>query len=454
MINQQLKHFKGRFPTIHLIAACLCASIVSITLVLLPSTPVEATRTTAVFETQQDDTPTPQAPSAERTLTKASPTAPEADTTDASDDAAPEAWRSYTVENGDTLSSLFTKAGVSAQTLYRVTHTAEHKKELTRLFPGQTVEFLIEGDELKKLRLIKSQLVSTLVEKTADGYRSTIIERQPEVQHRYVSGDIHNSLFTDAGAAGLPERLIMELASIFGWDVDFALDIRSGDSFSVIYEERYLDGEPIGEGNIVAAQFINQGRDLTALRYTDSNGRSSYYTPDGHSMRKAFLRTPVDFARISSRFSLSRKHPVLNRIRAHKGTDYAARTGTPIKAAGDGKIIWRGTKGGFGRTVIIQHGSNITTLYAHMSNYKRGQQNGSRVRQGDIIGYVGQSGLASGPHLHYEFRLNGVHKNPQTVALPHAAPIPRAEKPAFEAVANTLMTQLESYRATQVAALD
>ena len=170
-------------------------------------------------------------------------------------------------------------------------------------------------------------------------------------------------------------------------------------------------------------------------------------------MRKAFLRTPVDFARISSRFNLKRKHPVLNRIRAHKGTDYAARTGTPIKASGDGKIIWRGTKGGFGRAVIIQHGSNITTLYAHMSKYRKGQRSGSRVKQGDIIGYVGQSGLASGPHLHYEFRLNGVHKNPMRVKFPNAAPIPKKERSAFKTVAATLMTQLESYRTTQVAVL-
>ncbi|WP_372835118.1 OapA family protein, partial [Pontibacterium sp.] len=367
--------------------------------------------------------------------------------------AVDENWVRYTIGKGDTLSSLFSKAGLSSQDVYSVTNASRHNKGLSRIYPGQEISFLIENNELKKLRLIRSKLLSTQIEKTENGYVSQIIERKPEIQHRYASGVINSSLFVDAEKAGLSNRMIMSLASIFGWDVDFALDIRQGDSFSVIYEERFLDGKMIGEGNIIAAQFTNQGRLVTALRFTDSNGTSSYYTPNGKSMRKAFLRTPVDFARISSRFNLKRKHPVLNRIRAHKGTDYAARTGTPIKASGDGKIIWRGTKGGFGRAVIIQHGSNITTLYAHMSKYRKGQRSGSRVKQGDIIGYVGQSGLASGPHLHYEFRLNGVHKNPMRVKFPNAAPIPKKERPAFKAVAATLMTQLESYRTTQVAVL-
>ena len=246
----------------------------------------------------------------------------------------------------------------------------------------------------------------------------------------------------------------MELASLFGWDVDFVLDIREGDSFSVMYEEHFLDGEKIDEGPILAAQFTNQGNTFTALRYTDSAGDSNYFTPDGYSMRKAFLRSPVDFARISSRFNLQRKHPVLNRIRAHKGVDYAASTGTPIKSAGDGKIIFRGVKGGYGNVVIVQHGGNITTLYAHMKSFKRGQSVGSRVKQGQVIGFVGSSGLATGPHLHYEFRLNGVHKNPLTVKLPQAEPVAKAEKGSFDLAANKLMVQLETYQATQVAQLN
>ena len=466
MLKDQLRRFKGRFPTIHLIAACLCASIIGLTLTLLPSEEVSATRTTQQLnlpkQTRESlplpDTRSASLPAAQPLHAKLEIPAPAAHVTPAvsTPKAAPavdENWVSYTIGKGDTLSSLFSKAGLNSQDVYSVTNASRHNKGLSRIYPGQEISFLIENNELKKLRLIRSKLVSTHIEKTENGYVSQIIERKPEIQHRYASGVINSSLFVDAEKAGLSNRMIMSLASIFGWDVDFALDIRQGDSFSVIYEERFLDGKMIGEGNIIAAQFTNQGRLVTALRFTDSNGTSSYYTPNGKSMRKAFLRTPVDFARISSRFNLKRKHPVLNRIRAHKGTDYAARTGTPIKASGDGKIIWRGTKGGFGRAVIIQHGSNITTLYAHMSKYRKGQRSGSRVKQGDIIGYVGQSGLASGPHLHYEFRLNGVHKNPMRVKFPNAAPIPKKERSAFKTVAATLMTQLESYRTTQVAVL-
>lgn len=467
MLKDQLRRFKGRFPTIHLIAACLCASIIGLTLTLLPSEEVSATRTTQQLnlpkQTRESlplpDTRRASLPAALPTQAKLEKPTPATQATPAaaaSSKAAPaidEKWVSYTIGKGDTLSSLFSKVGLNSRDVYSVTNASRHNKGLSRIYPGQKISFLIENNELKKLRLVRSKLVSTQIEKTENGYVSQIIERKPEIQHRYASGVINSSLFVDAEKAGLSNRMIMSLASIFGWDVDFALDIRQGDSFSVIYEERFLDGKMIGEGNIIAAQFTNQGRLVTALRFTDSNGTSSYYTPNGKSMRKAFLRTPVDFARISSRFNLKRKHPVLNRIRAHKGTDYAARTGTPIKASGDGKIIWRGTKGGFGRAVIIQHGSNITTLYAHMSKYRKGQRSGSRVKQGDIIGYVGQSGLASGPHLHYEFRLNGVHKNPMRVKFPNAAPIPKKERSAFKTVAATLMTQLESYRTTQVAVL-
>lgn len=466
MLKEQLKRFKGRFPTIHLMAACLCASIIGLTLMLLPSEEVSATRSTQQISLPKQiheslplaDTRTSAPRSAQPLQAKlevmTAPMPSEKTTrVEKTSSASDENWVDYTIGKGDTLSSLFSKAGLSSQDVYSVTNAARHNKGLSKIFPGQKIHFLIENKKLKKLRLIRSELVSTLVEKTDNGYVSRIIERKPEIQHRYASGVINSSLFVDAEKAGLSNRMIMSLAAIFGWDVDFALDIRQGDSFSIIYEERFLDGRMIAEGNIIAAQFTNQGRLVTALRFTDSKGKSSYYTPNGKSMRKAFLRTPVDFARISSRFNLKRKHPVLNRIRAHKGTDYAARTGTPIKASGDGKIIWRGTKGGYGRAVIIQHGSNITTLYAHMSKYRKGQRSGSRVKQGDIIGYVGKSGLASGPHLHYEFRLNGVHKNPMRVKFPNAAPIPKKERTAFKAVAATLMTQLESYRTTQVAVL-
>ncbi len=243
----------------------------------------------------------------------------------------------------------------------------------------------------------------------------------------------------------------MELANIFGWDIDFALEIRAGDQFTVVYQEDYLDGRKLRDGPILAAEFVNQGRTYRAVRYVDKNGHADYFTPDGKSVRKAFLRTPVKIARISSRFNLRRKHPILNRIRAHKGVDYAAPKGTPIRASGDGRISYRGRKGGYGKTVIIEHGGGISTLYGHMSRYARKKRTGTRVKQGDIIGYIGKTGLASGNHLHYEFRVNGVHRNPLTVKLPAAKPIARNLKADFERQIQPLIAQLDALSRTMLA---
>ncbi len=243
----------------------------------------------------------------------------------------------------------------------------------------------------------------------------------------------------------------MELAAIFGWDVDFALDIRAGDSFTVVYEELYLNGEKLRDGDILAAEFNNRGKRYRAIRYQDPRGRTEYYSPDGKNMRKAFLRTPVAFTRISSRFSLGRKHPILHHIRAHKGVDYAAPRGTPIKATGDGKIVFRGRKGGYGNTIIIQHGGRYSTLYAHMSRFARSLRTGRRVRQGQVIGYVGSTGLATGPHLHYEFRINGAHHNPLTVRLPDASPLPRKYRRNFKASTAPYLAQLDLLKRNMLA---
>ncbi|MGI9329730.1 MAG: M23 family metallopeptidase, partial [Gammaproteobacteria bacterium] len=227
----------------------------------------------------------------------------------------------------------------------------------------------------------------------------------------------------------------------------------AGDQFQIIYDELWRDGERLGDGEILAAEFINQGESFRAIRYEDPQGRVDYYTPDGHSVRKAFVRAPLSFSRISSNFNPKRRHPKLNTIRAHKGVDYAAPTGTPVKAAGDGKVIHRGVKGGYGKTVILQHGGNITTLYAHLSRYGK-FRNGTRVRQGQIIGYVGSTGLATGPHLHYEYRTNGVHRNPRTVKLPDAEPINPEYLPEFRAIASDLLEQLEARPGLAVARVD
>jgi murein DD-endopeptidase MepM/ murein hydrolase activator NlpD len=249
----------------------------------------------------------------------------------------------------------------------------------------------------------------------------------------------------------MADSVTMDMAYMFQWDIDFIQDVRVGDSFTLVYEELWRDGEKLRNGNIVAAEFINQGDVYRAARYRDPSGRSDYYTPDGRSVRKAFLRAPVEFTRISSNFNPSRRHPVLNTIRAHRGVDYAAPTGTPVIASGDGKVIARGIDGGYGNAVVLQHGGNVTTLYGHLSRFGS-QRIGSRVKQGEVIGYVGRTGLATGPHLHYEYRVGGVHKNPRTVPLPAADPVPADYKSDFEANAAPLWRQLDLYQQAHVAA--
>ena len=234
-----------------------------------------------------------------------------------------------------------------------------------------------------------------------------------------VQGTIRTSLGDAARKANLSEPLLDQLTQIFAWDIDFAINLHPGDRFTVVYEKGGFNGAD----DIVAAEFTNRGRTYRAVRYIDKDGYANYYSPEGNPLQKAFLSTPVDFARISSGYSLHRRHPVLNRIRAHKGVDYAARTGTPVKATGAGAISFLGRKGGYGQVVIIQHGDRYETVYAHLSGYKGGLRQGSRVRQGEVIGYVGQTGLATGPHLHYEFRIDGMHQNPLTAKVSTSTPV-------------------------------
>lgn len=359
--------------------------------------------------------------------------------------AAIENWVEYDVRPGDSLTTLFKRAGLSPRDVYKISQAASGTDALKTLRPGQTLALLIEDGVLNKLRHMRSRLSTTLIELTESGYIVRQLDRTPEARQDYVEGHISRSLFMDAKDAGLPTLTTMQLAEIFGWDIDFALDIREGDQFRVLYEQDYLDGELLESSRILAAQFVNQNRTHTALLFTDSKGNPGYFSPDGRSMRKAFLRSPVDFRRISSGFKPERYHPVLGRKRPHRGVDYAAATGTPIKAAGDGKVIWHGSKGGYGRTVILQHGSAITTLYAHMSRYQKGVNSGTRVKQGQVIGYVGASGLATGPHLHYEFRINDEHQNPLTISLPAAEPVSAQELDAFKIEARRLLTELDRH---------
>lgn len=376
-------------------------------------------------------------------------------------EAKSDPWQTLTIKRNDTLSTLFQRAGIPEGEVYRLTSSSKRANQIARqLRPGHELHFLLnEQKQLQQLRVIEDKLHYTeFVRDETHGYQTQDVTLTPDILYEFAEAHIDTSLFASANEAGIEDRLTMKLAEVFGWDIDFAMDIRSGDSFHMLYEQLYLNGEKIANGEIVAAEFRNKGQIFQAIRYTNSLGETGYYTPEGASMRKAFLRSPIEFARISSHFNLKRKHPILHTIRAHKGTDYAAARGTPIRATGDGRISFAGTKGGYGRTVIIQHGSSYETLYSHLQNYAKGVRNGFKVKQGQVIGYVGSSGLATGPHLHYEFHVSGAQRNPITIKFPLTASISDEEKPRFLAITSRHMLQLASYLGrptpTQLALLD
>ncbi|ETI60307.1 peptidoglycan DD-metalloendopeptidase family protein [Marinomonas profundimaris] len=353
--------------------------------------------------------------------------------------------QSVEVQPGDSLSRVLSSRGISAQDIYKVSLADKKQKTLLQMKPGQILNFTNNemSGELTHLTLVLNRLDSVTFEREDDKFNRTDTSRIPDIIQTYKEAEINNSLFVDGLRSGIEQSLLIELANIFGWDIDFALDIRKGDSLSVLYEEKFLDGEKIGYGNIIAAQFINNGRTYQAIRYKTGKG-ASYYTPDGLAMRKAFIRTPVDFTRISSKFNPNRLHPIFKTSRPHRGVDYAAASGTPVKAAGDGKISFAGKQNGYGNVVIIDHGRGYQTLYAHLKGFARGTKRGARIQQGRIIAYVGQTGWATGPHLHYEFRINGTHKNPVTVRLPNDAPMPKKDLEKYLPYAKQVVATLSN----------
>lgn len=355
-------------------------------------------------------------------------------------------WQETELKPGDNLSRIFTRHSLSAADALAI--AASDPKRVLNLQPGQIIKWQSsDSNNVTRLRIETSPLIAHVFARGIDGtYEYSLDEKVADRRPKFAHATINSSLFLDGARQDIPQSTLIELAGLFGWDIDFALDIRQGDEFSLIYEELFLEGERIGFGNILIAQFINRGREITAIRYEDGNGDAQYYDPSGHSMRKEFLRNPIDFARISSRFNLKRKHPVLNKFRAHRGTDYAAPTGTPIKSTGDGKIVFAGRKGGFGNCVIIQHGSRYQTLYAHLSKFNRSARKGRRIKQGQVIGYVGSTGLATGPHLHFEFRVDGVHRDSLRIKLPKSRSINKDQKEAYKAEAERMIEWLESQK--------
>lgn len=356
-------------------------------------------------------------------------------------------WRQVTVRNGDNLAKIFSRIGLSAQDTYKVSNAGEDAKKLIKIKPGEHLFILLDdNNQFKKLRYEYSLTEALIISKQDQNYSTTIDVKSTQKRLAFSQGEIKSSFWNAGISSGLTEAQIMNLAGIFGWDIDFALELRKGDNFNVVFEENYLDGEFVGYGKIVAAEFTNQGETFTALRHSDGD----YYTPEGRSMRKSFLRAPVNFKYISSNFNPRRFHPVQKRYKPHRGIDYAADTGTPVMAAGNGKVIKSGYDKYNGHHVFIKHGERYVTKYIHFS--KRAVKIGQNVKQGQTIGYVGSTGLAAGPHLHYEFLVDGVHKNPRTVTLPKAQPIKASERTSFLETAKVYLGHLENNRRIMLAA--
>ncbi len=357
-------------------------------------------------------------------------------------------WQTVTVKSGDSLGKILSSLGFPAKTTHQIANT-EGADILKRLKVGD--ELQIASNDQQKLVALSyavSPIKTLQLSKDDTGFVVAFDEKQVERRISYAQATIKSNFWNAALGAGMTNAQIMNLANIFGWDVDFALDIRAGDNFSVMYENEYIDGEFVGHGAILAAEFENQGELFQAVRFKDGE----YYTPSGKSMRKSFLRAPVSFNYISSNFKPKRYHPILKRYKAHNGVDYRAPTGTPVKAAGNGRVIASTYNKYNGNYVFIQHANNIVTKYLHFS--KRAVKKGQRVKQGQVIGYVGSTGLSQAPHLHYEFLLNGVHRNPRTVKLPDALPINKQYKDEFTASATQLLTELQGSKRTLLAATD
>lgn len=351
------------------------------------------------------------------------------------------------VKAGDNLSVIFKRQGIPAADAAYLVASEPYGNRLTNIFPGHSLTFTRSGDgTLVKLAYSPGPLETLEFERAGKGFTGRELLQEPDRTKAYKHGVIDHSLFVASQRAGLPDGLTMRLAHIFQWDVDFVLDIRRGDEFHVVYEELYVGDEFIGHGEILAAEFVNQGDSYRAIRYTDAKGKSDYYNPEGQSMRKAFLRAPVEFSRISSNFNLRRVHPLFKRNMPHRGIDYAAPTGTPVLAAGDGRVVTASRTDPNGNYIVIQHGEQFTTKYLHLSKFARGVKRGARVAQGQVIGYVGATGWASGPHLHYEFLVNQVHQNPRTVHLPDAQPIASVELSRFNERAQPLLALLDDFK--------
>jgi murein DD-endopeptidase MepM/ murein hydrolase activator NlpD len=367
--------------------------------------------------------------------------------------AAPIRETIRTIVPGDTLERIFRDEGLAPGELAALRADPDLRRRIDRIVPGDELRLRIEDGRLLALERRLSATETLRAERAPDGSLRGEVRVDPlERGLRTTGAVIEGSLFQSADLAGISDATAFKIAGIFRWDIDFVLDIRPGDRFDLTYETLSQDGVPVGDGELLAVQFINQGQTYRAVRWTPPGGTPDYFTPDGRSLRKAFLRAPLEFSRVSSRFNLYRRHPILNRMRAHRGVDYAAPIGTPVRAAGGGRLAFIGVKGGYGNVIEIVHPGGVRTVYGHLSRFSRGLRSGTVVEQGRVIGHVGMTGLATGPHLHYEYLQNGVHKDPQKVPLPKAEPVPARHMAAFRAHADPLLAGLDAFVAAARAA--
>jgi murein DD-endopeptidase MepM/ murein hydrolase activator NlpD len=355
--------------------------------------------------------------------------------------------RIHEVSKGESLSVIFEDKSVPLNTAYKIFNFDENDL-LSSIMPGDKMQFSYIGDELISIEIIKDEINSILI-KTKDEISIKKIEKKSQIIKSINKGVITNSFFKNASQIGIPDSIIMDFAYIFGWDVDFVFDVREGDAFSVIYETDYSEGEKISSGDIIFAEFINKNNRYIAQRFFDDVQGKQYFNENGDNVKKAFLRAPLDFAYISSHFNPNRMHPILHKIKAHNGVDYAAKRNTPIMASGDGVISFVGRQSGYGRTIEIKHGGNIKTLYAHLEKFNKSLKVGSKVKQGNIIGYVGDSGQATGTHLHFEFWQGQIRTDPIKVELPSAKPINKNQFPEFKSLLNDNLDMLSKYNSIE-----
>jgi murein DD-endopeptidase MepM/ murein hydrolase activator NlpD len=362
-------------------------------------------------------------------------------------------WTTVRVRSGQTLSNIFEEQQLPTDDWLEIIKLGSDAAALRKLRAGDQLQLRVAEGRLQELVYSPDPRETLQIRRDGEEFEAIRLTAQIEHKTAYARGTIRSSFIAAGQAAGISNRLVLDVAKIFGYDIDFALDLREGDRFAVAYDTLWSNGKKLRDGDILAAEFNTDGDTFRAVRFVDREGHAGYYAPDGQSLRKYFNRAPLDFIRVSSGFSLARLHPILNSIRAHKGVDYAAPQGTPVKATGDGHVEFMGRKSGFGNVIMLRHGGAYETVYAHLSRYNRKLKIGDTVKQGQVIGYVGMTGLATAPHLHYEFRVNGIHKNPMTVALPRANSMARQYLVQFRAETAPLVAQLDTLSNTRYASL-